>query len=78
MPILFHLAATAARMPSDRHNVEGDVLLQHTVTLTGWSLFCAAPNRAVETRGEKTLAALAAIIFVFLCSVKLLNGCVCV
>jgi hypothetical protein len=47
-------------------------------TLTGWSLFCAAPNRAVETRGEKTLAALAAIIFVFLCSVKLLNGCVCV
>jgi hypothetical protein len=22
-------------------------------TLTGWSLFCAAPNRAVETRGEK-------------------------
>jgi hypothetical protein len=32
----------------------------------------------VETRGEKTLAALAAIIFVFLCSVKLLKGCVCV
>jgi hypothetical protein len=32
---------------------------------------------AVETRGEKTPAALAAIIFLFLVSVKLFKGCVC-
>ncbi|XP_035822225.1 serine/threonine-protein kinase SIK2-like isoform X2 [Zea mays] len=35
------LAATAARMPSARHNVKGDVLLQHVVTLPGCSLFLA-------------------------------------
>ncbi|ONM31472.1 hypothetical protein ZEAMMB73_Zm00001d040507 [Zea mays] len=29
MPILFRLAATAARVPSVRQNVEGDVWLQH-------------------------------------------------
>ena len=38
------LATTAARMPSARHNVEGDVLLQHAVTLAGCSLFLAQPR----------------------------------
>ena len=47
-------------------------------TLAGCLLFLRNPIRdAVGTRGEKTLAALAAIIFLFLRSVKLLNGCVC-
>jgi hypothetical protein len=47
-------------------------------TLVGCLLFLRSPIRdAVETRGEKTPAALAAIIFLFLCSIKLLNGCVC-
>jgi hypothetical protein len=43
------------------------------------SLLCSLRSPihdVVETRGEKTPAALAAIIF-FLCSVKLLNCCVC-
>jgi hypothetical protein len=42
------------------------------------SLALRSPIRdVVETRGEKNPAALAAIIFLFLCSVKLLNSCVC-
>jgi hypothetical protein len=45
----------------------------------GGLLFLRSPIRdAVETRGEKTLAAIAAVIFLFLCSVKLLSGYVCV
>jgi hypothetical protein len=51
-------------------------------TLAGCLLFLRSPIRdVVETRGEKTPAALAAIIlFIFcfvLCSVKMLNCCVC-
>jgi hypothetical protein len=38
------LAATTARMPSARHNVEGDMLLQHAVTLAGCSMFLAQPR----------------------------------
>jgi hypothetical protein len=53
MPILFRLAATAARVPSVRQNVEGDVLLQHRRRSPVGRCFAQPPNRAVETRGEK-------------------------
>ena len=46
-------------------------------TLTGWSLFCAAPNRAVETRGEKPPAVLAIFLaFVMFDGLSPTNVCV--
>jgi hypothetical protein len=61
------LAATAARMPSARHNVKGDVLLQHVVTLAGCSLFLAQPRSRRRRPSVRHSAPLAAITF-FLCA----------
>jgi hypothetical protein len=52
MPILLRLAATAARMPSVRHNVEGDVLLQHVGMPPRCSLFLRNPNIDAVHPGE--------------------------
>jgi hypothetical protein len=46
------LAATAARMPSVRQNVEGDVLLQHAVMPAGGLLFLRSPVVVVVHPGE--------------------------
>jgi hypothetical protein len=59
------LAATAARMPSARHNVKGDVLLQHVVTLVGCSLFLAqtrSRHRRPSVRHPATLAVFVSMV----------------
>jgi hypothetical protein len=51
-PSLLRLAATAARVPSVRQNVVGDVLLQHRRRSLVGCCFCAASNIDVVHPGE--------------------------
>jgi hypothetical protein len=72
MPILFRLAATAACMPCVRHNVEGDVLLQHAVTLAGCLLFLAQTRsrcRRPSVRHPATFAVFFVSIVSTICQV---------
>jgi hypothetical protein len=78
---LLRLAATAVRVPSARQNVEGDVLLQHRRRSSVVCCFCAAPSatplKPVVRKPPLPLLLLDIYKYFFVCSVKMLNCCVC-
>jgi hypothetical protein len=78
MPILCRLAATAARMPSVRHNVEGDVLLQHAVMPPCVRCFCATPSATPSKPVVRNTPLPLLLSYFLLCVLgKMLNCCVC-
>jgi hypothetical protein len=65
MPILFHLAATAACVPSVRQNVEGDVWLQHRRRSPVGRCFAQPPIASSKPVVRKPLLPLLLLYFYF-------------